>query len=388
MPELGKHSEQLHSEGRFLKSELSKSVLHIAPENTAGVPYNVMNMQNMFGINTRLITFYKIAFDFPEDICLNLPLPRSKAAMKWRDRKLSKLQKGIIGQSIDKWTHMPVFAPKNTAERAYMKYRESRNKGKLLKALDELNADSFDIIHFDGGMDFFSDSRLAKTWKSAGKKIVNCYFGDDLRTRGIVKEMDELSDLNLTFEYDHTLRHPDINFLFFPFDNSNIRYISDEEYDSSKVSRIIHSPTHRFLKGTSEVIAAIEKVKEQRQIEFMLLENTPREEVINIKRTCHISIDQIGNRGGTGYGINSLETLSMGIPTITDMNCGMDTWLPENPFIVANNENLADKIIELIDTPGLRMKKRSESRIWVDKYHSYKSVFEKLTEYYKKYDIL
>jgi len=308
--------------------------------------------------------------------------------MKWRELKQQRLHKGIKTEMADKWTHMPVFKPKNAAEKAYMKYRENRNKGKFLKVLNEINADNFDIFHFDGGIDFFSDSRLAKKWKSAGKKIVNCYFGDDLRTRGIVKEMDELSDLNLTFEYDHTLRHPNINFLFFPFDNSNINYVSDAEYNSAKKLRIIHSPTHRYIKGTQEVIAAIDEVKKHKDFEFLIVENAPREEVIKIKSTCHIAIDQIGNRGGTGYGINSLETLSMGIPTITDMNCGMDTWLPENPFIVANAENLAAKLSELLSDRELRMKKRFVSRAWVDKYHSYKSVFEKLLEYYKKYMIL
>jgi hypothetical protein len=367
---------------------LNKKVLHIAPENTAGVPYNVMNMQNMFGMSSRLLTFYKIPFDFPEDICLNLSLPRSKVAMKWREFKQSNLQGKINEEQIDKWTYLPYFAPKNPAEKAYMKLRENRNKPKFLKALDELNTELFDIIHFDGGIDFFSDSHLAKAFKMKGKKIVNCYFGDDLRTRGIVREMDELSDLNLTFEYDHTLRHPNINFLFFPFDNSNTPYIDDNVYWNADKIRIIHSPTHRIVKGTPEILAAIEEVKKVKDIEFILVENTPREEVLKIKQTCHIAIDQIGNRGGTGYGINSLETLSMGLPTITDMNCGMDTWLPENPFIVADKDNLAEKIIELVDNEELRRSKRELSRKWVDKYHSYSSVFVKLTKYYQKAGIL
>jgi len=347
-----------------------------------------MNMQNTFGMPSRLITFYKIPFNFPEDICVNLPIPRNKLAMKWRDLKLKKIQGEIKDKHVDKWTYLPYFAPKNSAEKAYMIYREKRNQTKFLSVLKKVNADSFDIIHFDGGIDYFLDSRLAKKWKSKGKKIVNCYFGDDLRTRGIVKEMDELSDLNLTFEYDHTLRHPNINFLFFPFDNSNIEFIDDDSYNSSKVLRIIHSPTHRFIKGTDEIISAVEEAKKQRDFEFILVENSPREKVIEIKKTCHIAIDQIGNRGGTGYGINSLETLSMGIPTITDMNCGMDSWLPENPFIVANKDNLKVKLVELIDNIDLRQKKRLESRKWVDKYHSYKSVFEKLTEYYNKSGII
>jgi glycosyltransferase involved in cell wall biosynthesis len=365
-----------------------KSILHIAPENTAGVPYNVMEMQRRFGFNSRLLTFYKIPFDFPEDICLNLKLPRGKLAMGWRKFKQSKLHENLDENKIDQYTHMPYFSPKNTMEKYYLKLREKKNQVAFLKALDEYGLNGFDIVHFDGGIDFFSDSRMAKKWKSEGKKIINCYFGDDLRTRGIVKEMDELSDLNLTFEYDHTLRHPNINFLFFPFDNSVIKYINDEDYNSGNVLKIVHAPTDRIIKGTPEILAAIEKVKKSRKIDFLLLENLPREKVIEEKAKCHIAIDQIGNRGGTGYGINSLETLSMGIPTITDMNCGFDTWLPENPFIAANANNLADKLIELIDNKNYRQKKRSESRAWVRKYHSYDSVFNKMLEFYKKRNIV
>ena len=152
--------------------------------------------------------------------------------MGWRKFKQTKLHENLDKDKIDQYTHMPYFSPKNTMEKYYLKLREKKNQDAFLNALEKYGLYNSDIIHFDGGIDFFSDSRLAEKWKSQGKKIINCYFGDDLRTRGIVKEMEELSDLNLTFEYDHTLRHPNINFLFFPFDNSVIKYISDEEYNT------------------------------------------------------------------------------------------------------------------------------------------------------------
>ncbi|MCX7878064.1 MAG: glycosyltransferase [Ignavibacteria bacterium] len=367
--------------------EFQHKVLHIAPENTAGVPYNLTRMQKSFGLESRLITFYKIPYDFPEDICLKIPLSRSKLAMKWRDYKKRKLHQRIENENTDYWTYLPYFSYRNSVEQLFMKVREKRHSGKFEKALEELNAESFDIIHFDGGIDFYSDCRTAIRFKKAGKKIINCYFGDDLRTRGIVKKMDELSDLNLTFEYDHTLRHPDINFLFFPFEDSKLEYIPDEEYFGKGMIRIIHSPTDRYVKGTYEIIEAIEKVKRSRDIEFLLIENTPRNELLKIKRTCHIAIDQIGNRGGTGYGINSLENLSLGIPTITDMNCGMAEWLPENPFLVANKDNLADVIISLLDDESLLRGLRSKSRLWVEKYHSYQSVFSRLRQYYQSIDV-
>lgn len=347
-----------------------------------------MDMQNRFGMNARLLTLYKIPLDYPEDICLNLPLPKGKLAMKWRSYKQKKLQKEIHFKKLDVAKHLPYFKPKNAAERLYLLQREKINQKKFLDALVRYRLNEFNIIHFDGGICFFSDSRLAYKWKSEGKKIVNCYFGDDLRTRGIVKEMDELSDLNLTFEYDHTLRHPDIHFLFFPFDGSLVKYISDEEYDKQGKLKIVHAPTNRFVKGTEAIINAVEKIKKSRNIELVLLEKLPRKEVIKLKYTCHIAIDQIGSRGGTGYGINSLETLSMGIPTITELSWGMDKWLPENPFVNANEKNLADKLIELVDNKQLRMKKRAEGRQWVEKYHSYKSVFNKLYELYSKHNIV
>ena len=355
-------------------------ILHLAPENTAGVPYNLMKMQRQFGIYSRLITFYNVPYDYPEDVCLNLTLSRSPLAMKWRNYKKKRLHSKLYGDEL--WTHLPYYKPGNLAERVYLKYREFKNSRRFEESLKKLEADSFDVIHFDGGIDFYSDSRTAKLFKSRGKKIVNCYFGDDLRTRGIVKEMDELSDLNLTFEYDHTLRHPSINFLFFPFDLSEIPYITDEKYYSSEQIRIIHSPTDRFVKGTYEIINAVESAKKYHNFEFILAENMPRKKLLELKQTCHIAIDQIGNRGGTGYGINSLESLSMGIPTVTDMNCGMDKWLPENPFIIANKDNLSEILVSLLSDKTMLKKYRDMSRQWVNKYHSYDAVFRKLKEYY------
>ncbi len=364
------------------------SILHIAPENTAGVPYNVNKMLSEAGYKSRLITLYKIPFDFPEDICLNLPLPRNPLAMGWRRYKQVKLKKELAGFDKNYWTHLPYFREGNRFEKWYRNRREKKNEAKFIEALKAVDSDSFDVIHFGSGIDFYSDCRLAKKWKQQGKKIINCYFGDDLRTRGIVKEMDELADLNLTFEYDHILRHPDINFLFFPFEAENIKFISDEDYTKGGKIKVVHSPTDRFIKGTPEILEAIEKVKKVKDFKFILLENMPRDEVIKIKATCQIAIDQIGNRGGTGYGINSLETLAMGIPTITDMNCNMDTWLPENPFLLADAGNLSLKLIEIIENFDIFKKSRENLRNWVIKYHSYKSVLNKLTEYYRIAGIL
>ena len=80
------------------------------------------------------------------------------------------------------------------------------------------NLDAFDIIHYDGGLDFTRDSRFAKRWKAMGKSIVTCYYGSDLRARGIIREMDEMSDLKLTSEFDHLAMKDDLEYVFYPYD--------------------------------------------------------------------------------------------------------------------------------------------------------------------------
>ena len=76
------------------------------------------------------------------------------------------------------------------------------------------------FIILNGGLDFYRDCRFAKQLSKEGKPIICTYHGQDMRTRGVIKEMDEISDLNLTSELDLLNKHPNINYLFLPYDTS------------------------------------------------------------------------------------------------------------------------------------------------------------------------
>lgn len=359
-------------------------VLHVAPINVAGVPYNMMEMQRRGGANTRLVTLHRSPLTFPEDICLDLPLPRNTAAMLWRSFKQNALGRALRASAQQPESFLPIRRPKNAFETMYFNWDDTRRETTVYEAVKEFGLDKFTVIHYDGGLDFFRDSRLAKRWKKEGKKIVCHYMGSDLRVRGIDPVMNELSDLNLTNESDHLLRHPNIHYLYIPFDVTPYKVRTEE----NKRLRIIHSPTNRSAKGTHLILPIIEKVKRVREADFVLVENTPHDEVIRIKSTCDIAIEQVGNLGGTGYGRNSLETLAMGIPTITEMTPDYTAWLPENPFILATEKTLFQTLIDVIDTPSLREEKRIQGRTWVEKYHSYDAVHSRLMELYREHHIL
>jgi hypothetical protein len=358
-----------------------RKILHLAPINFAGVPYSFYDMHNKCGDHSRLVTYHKNQRDFPEDICLNLPLPNSSLAKYWRKGKVDFREKEMQSSQ-------PFFEPKNIFEQMYFSLNDFYKKEKIYSLIKELKLDEFEIIHYDSGLDFFRNSMLAKKWNKEGKKIVCCYYGSDLRIRGIIKEMDEISDLNLTSEFDHLAMKSDLEYIFYPYDPSELP-TREKSLDDS-VLTIVHSPTNRKFKGTELIISVIDKIKNQKKINFLLLENIPRSELLKQKSKADICIDQVGGTmGGTGYGKAGLETLAMGIPTITNMTKDYSNWLPENPFVVANTaDELYKKLIKLIDSKNLRDEFGEKGKTWVNKFHGYESVNNRLKELYLKYKII
>ncbi len=354
---------------------MSKKILHIAPQNFAGMPYDFVKMHNNFGSKSRLVTLYKNTLNFDEDICLNFKLPTGRRAKAWRDSKIRDSSPEPVKYN----------KPKNIFENVYFILRDEKNKTKITRAIKKYDLFDYDIYHFDGGMDFFRDLRFARELKKRKKKIVCCYYGSDLRTRGIFKELDEMSDLNLTVEFDHLSLHKNISYIFFPFD---VKEYEIKERKNTKI-KILHSPTNRKFKGTDKIISVINDIEKERQIEFVLAENMDRAEVLKIKSECDIAIDQVGGEmGGSGYGKNSIENLSMGIPTLTEFSDDYLKFIENNPFIHSTIDTLKDNLIRLIDNKSLRKDISVKGRMWVEKYHSYQSVNSMLTGYYKKNNIL
>ena len=230
-------------------------ILHIAPLNFAGVPYGFYQMHKVVGDHSRIVTLHKNDKDFPEDICLNLLLPKSDVAKKWRKKKIDLVE----SQFADS---LHYFEPKNTFEKYYFLFNDLLRKGIVNETIEKYNLNDFDIIHYDGGLDFYRNSHQAIKWKKEGKKIVCAYYGSDLRSRGVIKEMDEISDLNITSEYDHLALKPDLEYLFYPYDSSELP--ERKIIDDGKV-RIVHSPTNRKFKGTDLIISVLDKIKKERE---------------------------------------------------------------------------------------------------------------------------
>jgi len=355
-------------------------ILHIAPQNYAGVPYSFFDMHLKSGDYSRLITLHTNQHHFPEDICLHLPLPNFAFAKNWRRKKVA-----ITEEQAEK--SAKYFEPRNSFEKIYFQLSDYLRKGTIEQIIEDYKLNDFDIIHYDAGLDFYRNSSQARKWKRQGKKIVCCYYGSDLRVRGLIREMDQISDLNITSEYDHLLMKKDLHYVFYPYDPCEL---PPRKENSGDIIKIIHSPTNRKYKGTDLIFSVIERIRKEKKIKFILMENEPRNRVLEEKSKCDICIDQVGGTmGGTGYGKAGLETLAMGIPTITNMTKDYETWLPENAFVVANDAaQLYQKLNQLIESKELRNHTGEIGKKWVEKYHGYKSVNARLYSLYKQNNLI
>jgi hypothetical protein len=119
-------------------------------------------------------------------------------------------------------------------------------------------------------------------------------------------------------------------------------------------------------------------------VEFVLIEKMDHQKVLKIKGTCDILIDQIGNHGGVGYGMNSVESMAMGLCCMTEMTGACDEFFKDHPFININEHNLEQKLVSLIKNRSKIDLYKKKSLDWVKKNHDIDVVGKKLYSNYQK----
>lgn len=355
-------------------------VLYISPENTVGTLSLWKKAHEKRGNKCDFVTLYPTRHDYDSGYCLNLPLISSNSVyLKFR-HKYYQYHQGSKGSFKEKEGFPPVWKPNSYLEKQYFRFRDWLWHFKIEKAIDELNLVNYDIFHIEWGLEFYRDGSFVKKLAEMGKHIVCGYHGQDLRIRGVIEEIDRVSNLNVTSELDLLEKHPNIKYLFLPFDTS--KYVPNFELNDP--IRICHSPTNRYFKGSDIIIPICEKIADEENIEFVLIENESITETMKIKQSCDILIDQVHNRGGWGYGMNSVEAMSMGLVCVTELIPKYEEFIPDHPFVNVTGDTLYLTLKELVrDRNRIRNIKR-KSRGWIVKYHDLHNTADTLYRYYEE----
>ena len=264
----------------------------------------------------RTVTFFRSPKNFDEDICLDLPFNFTRPILSSFRNIIYQAYRGSDGYFKEKSGCPPQWEPEGILDSSFLKLKDLIWKPKIEEAIEKFGLYEFDIYHFESGMDFLKNEFFVKELKKRDKKIICHYHGEDLRSRGAMPYIDSISDLNLTNELDLMHKHPNINYMFLPYNTLAFH----NKKTLNKIPRVAHAPTNRYYKGSDDIIRICEKLHVNGQIYFDLIENVSHKTALERKYKCDIFIDQIGNKGGWGYGMNSVEALSMGICTLTEMN--------------------------------------------------------------------
>jgi hypothetical protein len=350
-------------------------ILHLSPQNYTGTIDLFVRGHRELGHQSRLVTFYRAANMYMEDICLDLPFV---GPQEWLLKFKRMVKAGSLRIPYTGTTERIFWSP-SLVERLMLKIRDGMWGSRIERAAEQYGLWDFDVYHLEGGMSFYRDGRDVKMLKSRGKKIVSYYHGLDLRMRGAIRPIWEATDLHLTCEFDLYQRYPELGYLFLPFDRHSVPPASPE----SETIRICHAPRIRSVKGTDLIIDAVEHLAGEVPVELVLIENMTNEETLKLKATCHIAIDQVAD-GDMGYGVNSLESLSMGIATMTNLSNAYQAFIPDHPFCLTTPETLRRDLKELIIDGDLRRKYAAAGPSWIERRHHWLSVARDIHRIYSE----
>ncbi len=355
-------------------------ILYISPENTVGTLSTWKRFHESQNNQCEFITFYESPNNFDSGICLNLPFISTGTIYKNMRSAYYSYKYGKGGEYKTKDGFPPVWKTKKI-EKLYFKIRDYFWSKKIGRKLEEINLLDFDIYHFEWGLDFYRNCSFSKKISNLKKPIICTYHGQDLRTRGVIEPLNSLANKNFSSELDLLSMHPKMEYMFLPVELKQNQSIKK----TGETIRICHTPTNRYYKGSEKIIEACNKIAEQNDnIEFILIEKMSHEKVLKIKSGCDILVDQIGNHGGVGYGMNSVESMAMGLCCMTEMTNECDNFFKNHPFININEGNLFQVLNSLIHDVSKIDTYKQKSIDWVKQNHDVRIVGKKLYNNYQK----
>jgi len=144
------------------------------------------------------------------------------------------------------------------------------------------------------------------------------------------------------------------------------------EITKNKIPIIIHAPSERNVKGTEQVLEAVNKLKRAYSFEFLLCENMQNEILMESLKRSDIVLDQFV--WGGGYGRFAIESMALGKPVLTYIKClskkQQQGILPKDlPIVNTSAEKIFDNVKYLLEHPEERKIIGDKSRKYVEKYH-------------------
>jgi len=186
------------------------------------------------------------------------------------------------------------------------------------------------------------------------------------------------------FALNPELMHFVPNAEFLPYANVDLQDIQPTPSPANERPVIVHAPSAGDLKGTPRILAAIEKLADRYDFEFVLVENKTHKEAMEIYRRADLAIDQVlfGWYGGF-----AVEMMALGKPVacyIRESDCSFvpDELMRDLPIVRLNPHTLADDLGHWLERSATWRDLGLRSRKFVEKWHDPVTIAKQLSNYY------
>lgn len=365
-------------------------ILHLAHGPFQGLPDQFVALERRFGHQADMVYLEGPATppgapEIPQVMMDILPVRKFRA---WQVRhRVKEANRRLIAprpEDLQVRGEPIVQLRPNSLQGLWRAAKDAWMRSRIPGIIRRFKLDGYDVVHFDGARDLTHGAHLAAELKRRGARIVSVFYGTELRVEGVTPALDAISDLSITMEFDHRFLHPGIFFMPAPFEMPG----APRRRPANPRPRIVHAPSHRYNKGTDLILPVMERLKSRFDFEFVLVEGKSQEECRAIKWGCDLCIDQVGNRGGTGYGVSSLEMLAAGIPCVTDFTRPLAEFLADHPFYLADPGSLESVMALILSDPAGLRERGEAGRRWVEKTHGHEAIHARMMEGYAKAGIL
>ncbi|MEE8418023.1 MAG: tetratricopeptide repeat protein [candidate division Zixibacteria bacterium] len=133
-----------------------------------------------------------------------------------------------------------------------------------------------------------------------------------------------------------------------------------------EVVRICHLLIDGQSEKTAVLLDAYERLKRKYRIELELIEGKSNEECLDIKSRCHITYDQLS--AGI-YGLSAIESMAAGHAVLCGISNFAASYHPDNPVVYVTEENLYDRMDNLLKSKKEIIRIGNTSRIWARMHH-------------------
>lgn len=132
---------------------------------------------------------------------------------------------------------------------------------------------------------------------------------------------------------------------------------------------VIHAPSRRTVKGTVEILAAVERLHDEGvEFEFRLLEHLPNSKVLRHLIDADVVVDQLNE---SNYGMLGLEAMASGCAVLGGNRPDVVPIPPDRPVVHITPSTVLDQLRVLVTDPIRRTRLAEHGRAFVERHHDH-----------------